>query len=290
MPWLWIAVAGAGVAAACWTRWLMAPMLARADAAGADWPWAARLAWPWIAAAAAACRPWLTWQQRRKLGHGIERAGYGRRFGPEHLVGIQALAAGAGAAAAGAMVLGAGSSAAVAACIAAVAALCAAMAPRLWLASRIRERSRRMVRQLPFLLDLTTLCVEAGLTLQGALQQAVERGPAGPLRDALQDVLSDMRAGRSRQQALRALADRTGLPPVRMLVAALIQADVLGMSLGPILRAQSEQYRNERFLRAERQAMEAPVKMLLPLVVCIFPCTFLVIGFPIAVRLMAFGL
>ena len=289
MPWLWIAVAGAGLAAALWTRWLMAPVLGRAAAGQAGRPWAMQLAWPWIAAAGAACRPWLTWQQRRKLSRAIERAGYGGRFGTEHLAGAQAIAAGAGAAGMAAMTLAAGVASPIMAAGAAMAALCGAAFPRLWLGGRIRHRSRLMVRQLPFLLDLTTLCVEAGLTLQGALQQAVERGPAGPLRDALQDVLSDMRTGMSRQQALRALADRAGLPAVRMLVAALIQADTLGMSLGPILRAQSEQYRNERFLRAERQAMEAPVKMLLPLVACIFPCTFLVIGFPIAVRLMAFG-
>jgi len=71
-------------------------------------------------------------------------------------------------------------------------------------------------------------------------------------------------------------------------VTALAQADQLGMSLGPLLRAQAEQRRGERFLRAEKLALEAPVKMLFPMVFCIFPCTFLIIGFPIVVKLLAF--
>jgi len=290
VPWFWISVAGAGVAAACWMRWLMAPALGEAGAdARRDWPWGLRLAWPWIAAAASVCGPWLTWQARRRLAIRLRRAGCRSGIGPEHVAGAQAWLAGMGAGGAAAMALAGGQPPAWACAAALPAAVCAAGVPRLWLARRIAGRARLMQRQLPFLLDLTTLCVEAGLTLQGALQQAVERGPEGPLRDAVQDALSDMRAGMARQQALRALAERSGLPALGMLVAALVQAETLGMSLGPLLRAQSDRHRNERFLRAERLAMEAPVKMLLPLVACIFPCTFLVIGFPIAVRLMAFG-
>src|SRR5690606_21822443 len=119
-----------------------------------------------------------------------------------------------------------------------------------------------------------------------ALQEAARHGPPGPLRDELRHSLADMRAGVVRHEALRQLAGRTGLQSVQQWVTVLGQADQLGMSLGPLLRAQSEQRRNERFLRAEKLALEAPVKMLFPLVCCIFPCTFLIIGFPIAVKLI----
>lgn len=157
--------------------------------------------------------------------------------------------------------------------------------PRHALRVRARTRSRRMAKELPFLLDMATLCVEAGLNLQGALQQAVEYGPPGPLRDELQWALGDMRAGMARLEALHAWAARTDLHGVRILVTALAQAENLGMSLAPILRVQAEQRRAERFQQAERLAMRAPVKMLLPLLTCIFPCTFVVLGFPIMVQL-----
>ncbi|MER2555126.1 MAG: type II secretion system F family protein [Thauera sp.] len=159
-----------------------------------------------------------------------------------------------------------------------------------WFDDRVHVRRRQLLKQLPFVLDLITLCMEAGLNLTGALQQAVVKGPEGPLRDELKRVLRDVRAGKSRADALRAFAERIDEPAVAGLVSAIIQAENMGMNLGPILRAQGEQRRNERFARAEKAAMEAPVKMLLPLIACIFPCTFLVLGFPIAVKFMTMGL
>jgi tight adherence protein C len=162
--------------------------------------------------------------------------------------------------------------------------------PRLWLRDRIAVRRRSVLRELPFTLDIVTLCVEAGLTLPNAFQQAVAKGPPGSLRDELARVLRDLRAGKGREQALRSLATRLDYAATTQLVSGLIQADSLGMNLGPILRAQAEQRRVERFARAEKLAMEAPVKMLLPLIACIFPCTFLILGFPIAMKFMRMGL
>lgn len=159
-----------------------------------------------------------------------------------------------------------------------------------WFADRIAARRRLRLKTLPFFLDLITLCVEAGLNLTGALHQAVAKGPQGPLRDDLQRVLRDVRAGKSRADALRTLADRLQEPAISHLVSAIIQAENMGMNLGPILRAQGEQRRNERFARAEKAAMEAPVKLLLPLIGFIFPCTFLVIGFPVVVQFLQMGL
>src|SRR5690606_3844698 len=112
-----------------------------------------------------------------------------------------------------------------------------------WLDDRIRSRRRLMLKQLPFVLDLVTLCVEAGLNLTGALQQAAAKGPAGPLREELHRVLRDGRAGKSRADALRGLAERVGEPAIANLVSTVIQAENMGMSLGPMLRAQGEQRR-----------------------------------------------
>src|SRR5690606_3603917 len=122
--------------------------------------------------------------------------------------------------------------------------------------------------------------------LHGALQLAVDKGPDGPLRDELQRALSETRAGMSRADALRQLAQRLDEPAVKTWVSALIQAESLGMNLAPILRAQADQRRAERFLQAERLALQAPVKMLFPLIVFIFPCTFMILAFPIAMKLM----
>jgi tight adherence protein C len=172
----------------------------------------------------------------------------------------------------------------------ALAALFGYAFPAIWLRDRVQLRRRQTLKTLPFMLDIITLCVEAGLNLTGALNQAVAKGPQGALRDEFSRVLRDVRAGRSRTDALRTLADRMNEAVITNFVAAVIQAEQTGMSLGPILRAQAEQRRNERFARAEKLAMEAPVKLLFPLIAFIFPCTFLVLGFPIAMKFLHMGL
>jgi len=170
------------------------------------------------------------------------------------------------------------------------AAAFAYLYPAIWLKDRIDARKRLLLKQLPFYLDIITLCVEAGLNLSGAFEQAMRRGPAGALRDEIARILRDVRAGKSRTDALRTFAERMNEPAVGSLVSALIQAESMGMNIGPILRAQAEQRRTERFTRAEKLAMEAPVKMLFPLIAFIFPCTFVVIAFPIVMKFMASGL
>lgn len=162
--------------------------------------------------------------------------------------------------------------------------------PLAWVKARRVERLRRVSRELPFYLDIVTLSVEAGANLTGALQYAVAKGPEGPFREELDRTLGDVRTGRSRGDALRALGSRLELPAVSSWVAALLAAERQGSSLGPILRAQAEQRRQERFLAAEKRAMKAPVKMLVPLLLFIFPCTFVLLLFPVAVRLLQEGL
>jgi tight adherence protein C len=162
--------------------------------------------------------------------------------------------------------------------------------PAIWLRDRMALRKRELLKSLPFFLDIITLCVEAGLNMQGAMSQAVAKGPKGVLRSEFLRVLRDIRAGKQRAEALRAMAARLREPSITAFTTAVIQAESMGMSLGPVLRAQADQRRSERFLRAEKMAMEAPVKMLFPLIAFIFPCTFIVLFFPIVIKFMHSGL
>lgn len=162
--------------------------------------------------------------------------------------------------------------------------------PTIWLSDQLNARKKELLRSLPFFLDIITLCVEAGLNMQGAMNQAVLKGPKGAMRDEFQRVMRDIRAGKGRATSMREMAERLDESAVSNFVTAVIQAEVMGMNLGPVLRAQADQRRSERFLRAEKLAMEAPVKMLLPLIGFIFPCTFIVLFFPIAMKFMNSGL
>lgn len=164
------------------------------------------------------------------------------------------------------------------------------LVPWLWLRDTRKRREQDILRDLPIYLDMLTLALEAGGALSVALRVATERAVDSPLKQAFLRVQGDLRAGRSRAEALRALGERLDIASMAPLIAALVQADASGGSLAAVLRAQSEQRLNERYAAAEKLAMEAPVKMLVPLILCIFPCTVLVLAFPIAMRLMsAFG-
>ncbi|MDO4230980.1 MAG: type II secretion system F family protein [Lautropia sp.] len=164
-----------------------------------------------------------------------------------------------------------------------------AMLPVSWLRDRTAKRVRQITRSLPFYLDVITLAIEAGSNMTGAFQHAAEKGPDGPMADELNRVLRDIRAGRTRAEAMRAMAERLRISAVSNWIAAILSAEKQGSSLGPILRAQADQRRNERFMQAEAMALKAPVKMLFPLMTCIFPCTFIIVFFPIGVRIMEGG-
>ncbi|SDD69378.1 type II secretion system F family protein [Aquimonas voraii] len=147
-------------------------------------------------------------------------------------------------------------------------------------------REKKIVRALPMFLDFITMAVEAGMNLSGALQQAVEKGPEGPLRVELQKVLRDVKAGMSRMEAIRAMSERLDIREIHSFTSALAQAERTGASLGQTLRIQADQRRTERFQRAEKLALEAPVKLVFPLVAFIFPTTFIVLGFPIFMKFL----
>lgn len=167
-----------------------------------------------------------------------------------------------------------------------LAALFGGLLPVLWLRDRRQRRDREVRRMLPVFLDYVTLAVEAGLNMSGAMAQAIENGPAGILRQEFGLVLRDINAGLPRAQALRRLHERIQLPEIGAFVASINQAERTGGSIGKALRAQAERTRTERFQRAEKAAMEAPVKLLAPLVLFIFPTTFVIIAFPIAMMFL----
>jgi tight adherence protein C len=161
--------------------------------------------------------------------------------------------------------------------------------PLLWLRDRIKARHLAIARALPHDLDLLTLAVEAGLDFAAALGKVAEKGRKGPLRDELSICVKELRLGKTREEALRNLAARVQLPDLRTFAQALVHADRLGTPVGKVLRILGTQMRVERTQRAEKLAGEAPVKLLVPLVGCIFPTIFIVLFGPIAYQVLFGG-
>jgi len=153
--------------------------------------------------------------------------------------------------------------------------------PLIWLRSTLKKRHFSIMLALPFVLDLLTLSVEAGMDFMSALQRNCARRRLDPLNEELIRMTREIQMGIARRVALRNMADRVRQPDLKAVAFALIQADELGVPIGPILRIQSEQLRARRFDRAERLANEAPVKMLGPLLLCIFPAVLIVLLAPI---------
>jgi tight adherence protein C len=150
------------------------------------------------------------------------------------------------------------------------------IAPEFWLGRRIKARQKAILLMIPDTLDLLTISVRAGLGFDAALAKVVEK-LKGPLSDEFRRALAEVRVGKSRREALRDIIPRTEVPPLTNFIGAIIQAETLGVSISKVLQVQSEQLRIERRQRAEEQAAKAPIKMLFPLVGCIFPSLFIVI-------------
>lgn len=244
-----------------------------------------RMLWPLVNIMANTVGVFMTEAQNQRLLARLRKAGQDYSLTPAQFMGGKAVcmlvfaAVGAWMASAGMVWMGV-----------LLGGLLGYLYPDIWLRDHTLLRNLKILKALPFLLDIVTLSVEAGMNLTGALQKAVDRCPSGPLILEINRVLREVRGGRPRVEALRALADRLDYAPINSLVSALIQGELMGSSLGPILRAQSDQRRTERFLRAEKLAMEAPVKMLGPLIMFIFPCTFIVLGFPIVMKFLSSGI
>jgi tight adherence protein C len=146
-----------------------------------------------------------------------------------------------------------------------------------WLVrKRMEKRQTEVLRALPTALDLITVCMEAGLSFDSGLAKVVEK-THGTLAEEFGRVLQEMQMGKGRREVLKDMAQRLDVRDVSSFVAAIVQADQMGMALGPVMRAQSEDVRLRRRQHAEEQAMKAPIKMLFPLIFCILPSMILVV-------------
>jgi len=157
--------------------------------------------------------------------------------------------------------------------------------PEFWLGSKVRARQHAILLQIPDALDLLTISVRAGLGFDAALGKVVEK-LHGPLTDEFRRALAEVRVGKARREALRDIVPRTEVGPLTNFIGAIIQAEQLGVSISKVLQVQSEQLRIERRQRAEAEAARAPIKMLFPLVGCIFPSLFIVILGPAIIQIM----
>ena len=158
------------------------------------------------------------------------------------------------------------------------------LAPDQLLKRRAKERQQQMERDLPDILDQLTISIEAGLGFEAALQRVVRNTP-GPLSDEFGRMLQDVRVGTRRADALEALVERTDAPDLRHVVISLIQAERLGVPLARTLRTQSKEMRQKRRMKAEESANKVAVKLLFPVVFCLFPALFIVILGPAAIRI-----
>jgi tight adherence protein C len=160
--------------------------------------------------------------------------------------------------------------------MAALGVMIGALGPTSSLTKKVDARQNAIRRALPDVMDLLVISVEAGLGFEQALDRVITNVP-GELSDEFARVLGESRAGSSRSDALRAMEERCGTPEVRSFVLAMIQADTFGVSIGRVLRAQADELRIKRRQRAQEQAQKAPVKMMIPMVFCIFPALFVVV-------------
>ncbi len=160
--------------------------------------------------------------------------------------------------------------------------------PTLWLSSQIRGRQTEIVKALPDALDLLTISVEAGLGFDSAMNKVAEKW-VNELAVAFKRVIQEIQMGKLRREALRDMANRMDVSDVSSFIAAIIQADQLGVSIAKVLRIQSEQMRIRRRQRAEEKAQQAPIKMLFPMVFLIFPAILIVLLGPAILVLMASG-
>lgn len=203
-------------------------------------------------------------------------AGLGRRLSPTAYLAAKAMLAAAGFGGGALMTSAVGKSVGGSLLLTMLCAFMGFFVPDLWVTMKARSRKEAIKAELPDALDLLAVSVEAGLGFDGAISKLTEHMD-GPLAEEFSLTLGEMRIGEGRQEALKKMAQRVDTPEVAAFSRAIIQADQLGISLGRILKVQAQDTRNRRQAAAEERAMKAPIKMLFPTVVFIFPAMFLVI-------------
>lgn len=156
--------------------------------------------------------------------------------------------------------------------------------PDLWLQGKIKDQQKAIRLALPDTLDLLTISVEAGLGFDSALSK-VASNTSGPLAEEFFRMLQEIQLGTPRSQAFRNLGERTDVPELNSFIMAMLQADIFGISVGKVLRVQAQEMRTKRRQQAEEIAMKAPVKIVFPLVLCIFPALLVVVLGPAAISI-----
>ena len=167
---------------------------------------------------------------------------------------------------------------------AAAGVVAGAVGPASRLDKKVKERQASIQRSLPDVLDLLVIAVESGLGFEQALDRVIENVP-GDLADEFSRVLGEARAGASRSDALRSMQERVDIPEIRSFVLAMIQADTFGISIGKVLRGQADELRIKRQQWAQEKAQKAPIKMMVPMVFCIFPALFVVVIGPAVINI-----
>ncbi len=159
--------------------------------------------------------------------------------------------------------------------------------PIIRLNSEVERRQREIFRAFPDFVDLLTVCLEAGMGLDAALNLVAKKAQPSPLRDELERTIQQIRVGQTRSEALKDLARRLDMREVTSFVVAIVQAEQIGTSLSSILRIQSEISRDSRWQKAQELAQKAPIKMLFPMILLIFPNIFLIIFGPLVLEYMS---
>jgi tight adherence protein C len=157
--------------------------------------------------------------------------------------------------------------------------------PTIWLSRAARERTDRITKDLPYAIDLLTVAMEAGQDFGAALRYLTNEGPRGALNDEFSVLLHQTELGKSRVEALRALAERVRLEEMDQLVSAVVQSTETGGSVVGTLKVQAEDIRRRRFHRAERKAARAPSIMMIPVALFILPAVFIIIFTPVGIRM-----
>ncbi|MBI4355538.1 MAG: type II secretion system F family protein [Candidatus Omnitrophica bacterium] len=159
--------------------------------------------------------------------------------------------------------------------------------PDLWLAQRIKRRKAAIARDLPEVVDLLNLCVQAGSDFNSGIHRVMREYRRCPLIEELAQVQHEIKVGKRRRDALKAMAHRVNMPEMASFVRTLVQADRMGTGLSDALRIQSEETRLRRYHQGERLAAQAPMKMLIPLILFIMPAVLIIVGGPIILQFMA---
>lgn len=218
------------------------------------------------------------------LGHQLILAGHPRELNVDKLLAVKTFFALCGFLSFIPLYLLASLSPAKSLQVSLILAVVASLLPDLWLNQKINQRQKAIKLALPDTLDLLHISVEAGLGFDAALSKIISNS-RGPLSEEFFRMLQEIRLGTPRREAFKNLSERTNVPELSSFILAMLQADIFGISIGKVLRVQAQEMRIKRRQQAEEIAMKAPVKIVFPLVLCIFPALLVVVLGPAVINI-----